>query len=222
MSDLSWLALWVAVLLGGVASLVALVRVGLPSTYARDLLHVGASLWLLSWPFWQAPHGPVALVTAVALATTSVPFLAKRVRAARALSGSFAAGDERWTGLVHYTWSYALFTVLGITHAALPAAGALLALSWGDGAGGFVGRRWGRLFFRAPGAKRKSVEGSLTVAAAAAAGIFAAGWWLTSPVPLWVAAAAGAVAALAEALAPRGIDNLLVPAATWLVLVTVI
>ena len=66
-----------------------------------------------------------------------------------------------------------------------------------------------------PGGKRKSYEGSFVVALGAAAGVLVAatvfGVAVAWPLPI----VAGIVAALAEAFAPRGTDNLVVPIAVW-------
>ena len=78
-----------------------------------------------------------------------------------------------------------------------------------------MGRRVGRHRFQLPWAKAKSLEGTATVAALAAAGAVVAATWFRGPVDPARALAVGAVAALAEAAAPRASDNLLVPAAVW-------
>jgi dolichol kinase len=160
----------------------------------------------------------VALTLAVFAGTAAVPWIRTRVRAAAHLHRAVTSGDEHWDGLVIYTGAYALLTAVGLTGDPLPAAAALLALSLGDGVGGAVGRRFGRIHYRAPGGKRKSVEGSLTVALGAAAAALAAARVLGTPLDLTRAVAAGVGAAAAEAAAPRGTDNALVPGAAWLCL----
>lgn len=218
MTDLGLALGWAGILAGALAGLVGLRWLGLPSTYARDLLHVGAGLWVLGWPLWRGSVAPVAL-TALALAGTSaVPLARRRSRAAARIHDTVTGGDERWTGIVLYTASFAAMTAIGLGGAPLPAGGALLALALGDGIGGAIGRRFGRLRFRAPGGKPKTAEGSLAVALGAAAGALAASAALSAPLSLTAALAVGAVAAAAEALAPRGTDNAIVPAAAFLTL----
>jgi dolichol kinase len=145
----------------------------------------------------------------------AVPLLARRSRLAARIHGALAGGDERWDGVALYTVAFAAFTLSGLRGAPLAAGGALLALCLGDGLGGAVGRRFGRVRFRVPGGKRKSLEGSLTVAAGAVLGALVAGWRFGAPVDVGSALAVGGIAAVAEGLSPRGSDNLLLPAAAW-------
>jgi dolichol kinase len=127
-----------------------------------------------------------------------------------------AAGDERFGGLVWYTLAYAAFTWLGFATAMFPAAAALVALSFGDGVGGLVGRRFGRHRYAVPWGKQKSLEGSMFVALTSSAGAALVAFWFDAHVPPSVLFGIGAVAAVAEALSPRGTDNILVPSAVWL------
>lgn len=214
MSDPTMVGLWAAVLIGGVIGCVGLRALGLASTHVRDLLHVGAGVWIVGWPLWRDPLAPTLLVVAVAVATALVPSLARHNRWIDRFRRSVAEGDERYAGLIWYTWAYAVLTVVGLHGAAFPAAAALLALSLGDGIGGAVGRRFGRRLYRHPGGKTKSLEGSFTVFAAATAGaaiaasITGAG---LGPNVFFL----GAVATIAEAWSPRGADNAIVPAAVF-------
>lgn len=216
MSDLALGVGWLVVLAAGLGGCVVVRALGLPATYVRDVLHVGAGVWIVGWPWWDGAALPSAIVATVAVATALMPRLARRSHLAARLVRAVTSGDERWTGLVHYTLAYAVFTVVGLTGDPFPAATALLALSLGDGIGGAVGRAFGRHRFRAPGAKRKSLEGSVVVAlggmvaAAVAAALFG------QPASAVAVLAIGVVAATVEALAPRGTDNILIPVAVWL------
>jgi dolichol kinase len=216
MSDLVLAILWTGALAGGLITVVLARGLGVPTTYVRDLLHVGAGVWILGWPSWHGHAWPIAIVVAVAIAIAVMPALARSRPAARRLVASVSDDDERWSGLVLYTLSFAALTAIGLTRDPLPAAAALLALALGDGVGGAIGRRFGRLGYRAPGGKRKTIEGSLVVALGAAAGGLIAARVLARGLPVATAIGLGAVAAIAEALAPRGTDNAIVPAAVWL------
>jgi len=214
-TDLLLAAGWSAALVIALVVVVALHRSGLPTTYARDLLHVGAGVWIVGWPWWSGALWPIAITVVAALVTAAVPWAASRLGAAARLHDTVTGGDETWDGLVLYTATFAALTAIGQVAAPVAAAAAILALALGDGVGGAVGRRWGRIHFRAPGGKRKSVEGSVTVAVMAALGAATAGWVLGAPLGAGAALTAGVVAAVIEAAAPRGTDNLLVPAAVW-------
>ena len=217
MSDLFWAAAWLALLGVGVGGCVVLHRLGLSSTYARDLMHVGTGVWVLGWPLWSGAAAPMLIAFAALLATSAVPVLAARSATAQRVHGSFASGDERWNGLVLYTAAYAAFTGVGLAASPFAAGAALLALSLGDGVGGAVGRRFGRRHFRAPGGKRKSIEGSLVVALGATLGATLAAWRFDAEVGPLALAIIGLSAAVSEAMSPRGTDNLVVPVTVWAV-----
>ena len=213
MTDLGLALGWAGVLVVGLGGAVRLHRLGLARTYTRDLVHVGAGVWVLGWPWWRGTGAPIAIPVAAALATLLAP-LSKSGPVAR-LRGALAGGDERWTGIVLYTGSFAVFTTLAFADHSFPAGAALLALALGDGIGGIIGRRFGKHFYAAPGGKRKSLEGSVVVAIGAAAGVAVASWALGAPVGPGMIAGAAIVAALAEAMAPRATDNAVVPVAVW-------
>lgn len=215
MSDATLLALWLAVLALAVAAAVAARAAGLASTYVRDGLHVGAGIWIVGWPWWDGVAAPIGLVAAVAAAIAWVPSIARRHRWIAGFYRSVTSNDEHFGGLVSYAASYAALTAVGLGVAPFPAAAGLLALSLGDGLGGAAGRRFGRLRYRVGGGKTKTVEGSVVVAIAAALGAVAAAEVLGVALAPFAAVGLGVVAALAEAVAPRGTDNLTVPAAVF-------
>jgi phytol kinase len=215
-SDLALAGGWLAVLGCALAGGMVLRAFGFASTYIRDLLHIGAGVWVLGWPWWSGHTMPIAIVTATALGVALVPVAARRVALAAQLERSVSGGDERWSGLVLYTLAYAVLTAVGLCGSPFPAAAGLLALSLGDGIGGAAGRAFGRHHFHAPGGKRKSLEGSAVVALGAIAGVAVASQLFGSAIGAPAVIALGALAAIAEAGAPRGTDNLLVPLAVWL------
>lgn len=219
MGDAARIAFWLFALVAGLGTCVLLRRAGAPAGRVRDLLHVGAGVWVLGWPVWSSPVPPAALAAAVAGGTLLVPALARRWRLAGRLLASVTGGDEGWAGVALYGVSFAAFTWLGLVRGPpFPAGAALLALAVGDGLGGAVGRRFGRHRFTAPFAKTRSLEGSATVSVLAMAGVaFAAELFGARPGAPAVAMA-GLAAGAAEAVAPRASDNALVPLAVYAVL----
>jgi phytol kinase len=210
-------AAWTAVLLVGFAGVVLLHRAGLPRTYARDLLHVGAGVWVLGWPWWSGPLVPLLIVWTALVATAAVPVLSSRSPLLRRAHDSVAGEGERWTGIVAYVLSFAVLTTLALGFGHVhPGACAVAALCAGDGLGGLVGRRWGRHRFRVPWSKSKTWEGSLAVGVFATLGIALAEAVLSFPIRWTQAIVLGTGTALAEALAPRASDNVVVPAAVFL------
>jgi len=215
MSDLGWTAIWLGALVGGVVACVGVRALGVASTYVRDLLHVGAGIWLLGWPAWHGHVAPIAIVGAVAVGTLLVPQMARRIELVARFQRSVSGGDERWGGLILYTLSYALLTAVGMTGQMFPAAAGLAALSLGDGVGGAVGRRFGEHRYRPPWGKSKSLEGSVIVGAAAAVAVLIVAAVCGVDLSVNQAVTLGMVAAISEGLAPRGTDNAVVPAAVW-------
>jgi dolichol kinase len=218
-TDLWLLALWLGVLIVGLGAVLLGHAHGWRTTSCRDVLHIGASVWLVGWPWWRSALVPMLVVTSAAATTALLPWLARRVSSLRRIERAVSDDDERWAGLTHYTLAFVFGTALALMAGrALVAGGALLALSWGDGVGGWFGKRYGRHRFAFPWAKPKTYEGSLAVALAALAGLIGWSHYLDVQLSWPVALGAAAVAATAEAAAPRGTDNLLVPAATaaWL------
>lgn len=218
MHDLLLALLWLVILIGGVGACLLLFRVGMPRTYVRDLLHVGAGSWVLGWPYWSGWIVPSLIAVAAFAFLAALPKLARSAPVFLRIRDGVSDDEERWSGLVLYAASFAVLTPVGLLHAPFPAAAALLSLALGDGIGGLVGRKVGRTRYRLPGAKPKSVEGTVAVAAAAAIGIALAARWFDVPLPPLRLVLAALAAAAAEALAPRASDNVTVPAAVWVFL----
>src|SRR5262249_60286906 len=161
---------------GGVGVCVLLSGRGMPRTLVRDVLHVGAGVWPLGWAAWHSAAAPIAVAAVGCAGLLAVPVLAPRSGWASRVAAAVSGDDERWSGLALYGISALGMTVLAFERAAFPAAAGLLALALGDGLGGLVGRRWGRVRYRLPWAKSKSLEGSLAVAVFSAVGVLMAAW----------------------------------------------
>ncbi|MCK6547588.1 hypothetical protein L6R52_17190 [Myxococcota bacterium] len=220
MSDVVLFVSWLGVLVGGLGLGVWLKRRGVATTYVRDLVHVGVSVWVLGWPSWSGVLAPASMTLGALAAVSLIPVLSDRSSVAASIHRSLAGGDERWTGIVLYVASFAALTPIGVSSILggvlrVPAAAALLALAWGDGIGGLVGRRFGRTHYRVPGAKTKSVEGTFAVAIFSGAAVWFAGVWLGAPVAVSTTVIAAVIAALVEAIAPRASDNVLLPMAVF-------
>jgi len=121
-SDLELTALWMAILAGGLGACVALRALGLATTYVRDLLHVGAGVWILGWTSWNHALAPAAITAAAMLAVIAVPVVAPHLGPAARLRDAVSDGDELWDGLIVYVAAYAALTGLGLTGARFPAA----------------------------------------------------------------------------------------------------
>jgi dolichol kinase len=216
MADGFQAAVWVALLAFALLGCIGLRAIGLATTYVRDLLHVGAGAWVFGWPFWHSGAAPKAITIAASLGLLTVPPLSARVRLLAGFQRSVSDENEPFGGLTFYALSFAAMTWLAFRFDPFPAAAALLALALGDGIGGAIGRRFGLHFFAVPGGKLKSLEGSAAVAIAAGLGGWIASAYFGAAAHPLVVIGIGLVASAAEALAPRGSDNLLLPTAVYL------
>jgi len=210
--------LWMIGLASGFAAVAFLHRIGLPRTYARDLLHVGAGVWIVGWPWWKGPQVALLVAWSTFAVVAAVPAIAPRIRWMGSAYDSVAGEGERWSGIVAYAASFAALTTLALAfHQVMAAASSAAALCAGDGLGGLVGRRLGRHPYKLPWSKSKTWEGTAAVALFSALGIAAALRLLSRPVDWGAIAVLGVTSAAAEALAPRAWDNLAVPAAVFAV-----
>lgn len=208
--DVALFAGWSVVLAGALFLAFWARGKGVGADLIRDALHVGCGVWVLGWTRWNAPLAPIVMAAIAALIAFLLPLSPNFSRWKSAIS----SGNERWAGIALYTTSYAVLTAVAFLISPFAAAAALLALSFGDGIGGFIGRTWGRLRYATLG-KTKTVEGSVAVAVASAFGVGIASCWFDVSLSLATIAAAGILAAFIEAVAPRASDNVLLPAAVW-------
>jgi CDP-diglyceride synthetase len=220
MSDAARAVVWCAACGVGIAFGLTLRRRGVAATYVRDLLHVGAGVWALGLGAWSGAAWPRAVPVAALAAALLVGLGAGRVHLATRVRAALCGGGETWAGVVAYTVAFALATWDATCGTPVPGAAAMLALAWGDGLGGWAGRRWGRRRYRMPWGKVKTWEGSMGVAVMGAFAVVGAAGWYHAAIPCWLALVGGLAAATAEALAPRASDNLLVPAVVWAVVRT--
>jgi len=220
MHDLLLAGGWLLVLAAGIAGMLWAHRLGIASRHVRDLVHIGASIWVLGWPSWESPAAPIIVAALVSAATVSMPWITTKTSLTRSVVQALTSENERWAGVSWYAASYTCFTALAMLHRPAPAAAALWALSWGDGLGGTVGMSLGRHHYTPPAGKQKSIEGSGVVALVSIAAIVGANAWYAAPLDWSIAVAVGLTASIAEALSPRSIDNIVVPVVVWLLLVS--
>lgn len=202
---------------GYVASVVALTwilrnRVENP----RKILHVltgGIVFFWWSFDTREVMAGLAAFpfVIVLLLASPRSPFIALR----RSPLGARSAEGHSY-GLVLYAVSWTIIAYF-LFDDMFAASIAIAAMSFGDGMGEVVGRRYGRIEYL----RHRTVEGSLAVMAATMASILVLNWFYfdlvgytaVSPpemIIVFSAAVAGFVACL-EAVTPGKIDNLVIP-----------
>ena len=210
---------WSAVFAGGLGACLWLSGRGLPRTYVRDVLHVGAGVWPLGWKAWHSPWPPVLVALTGFGLLLAVPMLGRRVAAARALERAVSGEGEAWSGLVLYGLSAA-----GVHRGGVPRQRSVPR--GGGPARAGAGRRdrrpggparGGSTVTACRGRRRRASKGRWCVALLAAVGTAMAALLFGVPLSRGRVLGAGLAAAVAEAVAPRATDNLLVPLAVWLV-----
>ena len=121
-------------------------------------------------------------------------------------------------GLVMYAVSWTIIAYFMFDNL-LSASIAIAAMSFGDGMGEFVGRKYGRREYM----RHRTAEGTAAVFVAVAASVLVLIWFYTDLVgrtatapdnPLMFAFAVGGLVACLEAVTPGRVDNLVVPLVT--------
>ena len=177
----------------------------IPRLVFRKILHalIGTVTLLMTIPFHH--RGWAMVAPALFVAMNASPRL-------RAYVPGLAEDPSEARGL----WMFPLGVCLtdlffwDFGHRGAVLAG-LAALSYGDPAAALVGTRWGQRRYTR-WAHARSVEGSLAflVVAGVATGLVAA-VCPGGPPPVRAAVGCGVIGAVAEALAPAGVDNVAIP-----------
>ncbi len=161
----------------------------------------------LNFPFFVA--APFVLVTFLVSPYSPVKSLGSR------MTGLVEVTEEgHQLGLFFYAISYTILAALFSAKPMVIAAG-ILPMAYGDAAASIVGEKFGKCQYRI--FARKSLEGSFAMFAASLAifGLsllfFSALYSFTFNYALFVALAVATVASIAEALTPKGFDNVTVP-----------
>jgi dolichol kinase len=117
-------------------------------------------------------------------------------------------------GLVYYAISYTLLAFFFASKPYVVAAG-ILPMAYGDSAGSFFGEKYGKKVYNL--LARKSLEGSMTMFVGSILSLtgglafFSLFYSLHIPTLITAIFATAIVTTLAEAVSPRGLDNLTVP-----------
>ena len=187
---------------------------GYPVDFTRKVVHIAAGMTV--WLLLLFKTLPMALIPPLSFVLLNI------VSYKQGLFQAMETGKRGNLGTIYFPISFSILTWLLWTQRPILVA-ALMPMTWGDSMAAIVGRRWGRHQYRVLSSSR-SVEGSLAFLAAA---------WIATALPLvilpgspfsvgsglFVALGTAAVATVAEALSPWGIDNITVPAVSALALV---
>jgi len=184
---------------------------GYSPDFTRKFIHIGVGMWAvgtaLLFQRWQwAVIPPLTFVV--------VNYVSYRRQAIAAMD----AVEGETLGTVYFPISFAALIPLFWDARGLFVA-ALMPMTWGDAFASILGRRYGRHRYTLFG-QTKSWEGSfamLVFSFAAVAAVLKA-FGESGATAVTVGLVTAVVATLAEAVSPWGIDNLLVPLASAVVL----
>jgi len=170
-------------------------------------------------PFFSYNTFPLNFPFFVAVPFVFVTFLVSPYSPVKSLSGKMSELTEvtkggHQLGLVFYAISY---TILAWFFSAKPyiIAAGILPMAYGDAAASLVGEKFGKRHFSI--LAKKSLEGSVAMFAVSFVGLEVGLLFFSAFYPLSLfslvitALAVAAVATVAEALTPRGFDNITVP-----------
>jgi dolichol kinase len=195
-----------------VAALIVITpRVGLPRAAGRKLLHAAIGALPLAMPFFTSRIYPFLVASPFVLITyLASPYSPLRINGLAGLADLTEEGHPN--GLILYSAAYSGLALLFGDKPYVVAAG-VFPMAFGDSLAALVGRRFGRHRFTVTSGK--SLEGSFAMFAATFASLtlglayFSAIYGLNFN-PL-IPAATAAVTTIAEAMSPRGLDNIAVP-----------
>jgi len=192
---------------------------GLSRNSSRKFLHIMIGNLPFLIPFFSYNTFPLNFPFFVAVPFVFVTFLVSPYSPVKSLSRKIPELTEvtkggHQLGLVFYAISY---TVLAWFFSAKPyvIAAGILPMAYGDAAASLVGEKFGKQHFRI--LAKKSLEGSIAMFAVSFVSFevsllfFSAFYPLSLFSSVITALAVAAVATVAEALTPRGFDNITVP-----------
>lgn len=217
--DIIALILVYAIIGVSLASALILERRG-SSVDPRKVVHIGVGSFVLVW--WAFSANWIMLVFfTIPFAVLLFVAMLKDNAVSKSKIGELANEKGHKQGLFLYAVSITILVAFFWNHWTAATIG-VVAMTWGDGMGSVVGRRFGRH----PTFNGKSLEGSIgvfiatTVASAliilyyaylTSAGFYPAGDSV-AVVPFWVAAiVAGLLATVLEAVCPGEYDNIVMP-----------
>jgi phytol kinase len=185
-----------------------------PVEFTRKFIHIAVGMWsvgtaLLFTDKWFAVIPPLSFVV--------LNYISYRRNTFAAMEHE----DKSNLGTVYFPLAFAIIILLTFDVSKAMMVAALMPLTWGDAFAAIIGKRWGRHKYTIAGATR-SIEGSVAMFAFSFVSVMLV-FLLMEPLRgadvLWAivfALVTAAASTLAEAVSVRGLDNLLVPAASLL------
>jgi phytol kinase len=205
----------------GCSLAIAMVAEKRTSLDSRKIIHIGVGSFVFVW--WMFSEQWIMLVFfTIPFAVLLFLAMMKDNAVAKSKLGELSQEKGHKTGLFLYAITITIMVLFFFGDHWTAASVGIMAMTWGDGMGSVIGRRYGKHKIL----NGKSLEGSLGVFLAtfimsaviilfyaylASIGQFPAGEY-TAILPIWaVCAIAGGLAAVLEAVSPGEIDNLVIP-----------
>ncbi|MCD6491422.1 MAG: diacylglycerol/polyprenol kinase family protein [Candidatus Njordarchaeia archaeon] len=177
-----------------------------PTYSLRKVTHMSMGIWPLLWLLYETQLAAILVPAIVTILLAGAPEKMRKI---------WSEGDEKHIGLVIYAFSFTWVTAF--FWKTIPGAAAIFCLAFGDGAGGYFGKKYGKHVYHVPWVKPKTIEGSLAVfAVSVLMTIFAQLLYGNIEDPLSYLLGGliiGTVSAIAEAISPKHSDNLFIPIA---------
>jgi phytol kinase len=181
--------------------------------FTRKFVHIAVGMWsigtvLLFQSRWMAIIPPASFVL--------LNYISYKKETFKAMESA----DKSNLGTIYFPLAF-VFIVLLFWDTPNKLVAALMPLTWGDAMAAVLGKQYGHIRYTIFGHTR-SVEGTVSMVLFSLISVFFALWLLPPSMgvgtSLLIAVAVSLVAAAVEAVSPWGIDNLLIPAATGLIL----
>ncbi len=186
----------------------------------RNLVHISGGSWIFIWLNMENRYITTLLCLSVTVTVAALSFVKRKQERGGFLKRAvddLSSGDETLAGPILYAISITALSYL-FWEEKLAGASCMLILSLGDGMADLIGRNFGKIFYRFPWGKRKTVEGSLAFFISSAVALLIAEWvtstYLLSSQDILLIALTGT---FVEAISPENSDNILVPGVVALI-----
>lgn len=199
-----------------------LVDKGFPPDLSRKIIHIAAGSWIWVWPLLDPSDGWSYIFNISVAVLWSILFITKGLKASPddpAVKTMTRTGDPKellkgplfFTLAMEFVGIFLFMKFIGV---------AIMGyLGWGDGIAPYVGKKWGKHKYKLLG-REKSIEGSIAVFIAGFLGSLLLYLLVFYSFPslqeLYKLIVLGIIAVIVEAVSPSDVDNLLIPAALYI------
>jgi len=166
----------------------------------RKLTHSVMGVWPLLWFLFENAFAAFLVPLAVTILLATAPQNIREI---------FSKGEEKHIGLVLYALSFTIITFFFYMNSI--GAAAIFTLAFADGVSGWVGRKYGKHFYRVPWSKPKSLEGSTGMFIASLISLYIAQLIFEPKMTILIILVGALIATILEGISPKHSDNVCVP-----------